>query len=109
MTNEEIMSQIESGARVLRRTDRNPHISMLLVGYDETKQSFAAVHPDGVEAPTVVSSSTGFQGRYTKLGWIDVTGMWETPAETEPMETKTATASGTKTKKVRRVVRKKSG
>lgn len=74
--NTDTHAHVAAGGFVLRRTDRAPEIPMMVAGYDETVQSSAVEHPDGVLAPTILLRSPGNRERQLRLGWLDVTAMW---------------------------------
>lgn len=97
------------GYRVLRRTDRSPSIPIRLVGYDETVESMDVLHPDGVRAATAFLRSPNAIARHTKLGWSDVTPMWDGSMPVPKPAKEAAKASVPKTTTSgRRTVRRKA-
>jgi hypothetical protein len=63
---------------VLRKiAEHDPDIEENVPGYDESAYSRNILHPDGKRRRTIFISSEYFRDRLTKLGWENVTGMWD--------------------------------
>jgi hypothetical protein len=75
---------------VLRKiAEHDPDIEENVTGYDESAYSRNILHADGKRRRTVFISSEYFRDRLTKLGWENVTGMWDGSA---PAPAQAATA-----------------